>query len=403
MFESDRPLASRGLGFRMTLRWLEVSHLLAAFGLSCLVLAALFWREEGLLLPPWMFYTVTAGTVLALAQVLRPLLVEVYAQFHYREKFALFLVYAVMMDLPWLLGMKGWSHAFAVLVSTLGFLCIHPIGFGRLYAVTLLVLFGTHVREPIPPFPLSALWMLLFLLALRLEYVRFRMERYRREGRIGLRGVMAGALFGAVMPWVLGLMVLIVSVAWTGGDVRQLTFSPPMQSTAPMGPVTPSEVLVDAIILIALIIVSLLLIQWIEKKLRRRQSAKVPTEEDLLEANELREEVALGEEPRQAEETGADPRSRVLARFRRFCEALSPIGLQRASNETAGEYFQRLRLSVLEGWGLDAADVGLFNRSCYSDAPVAESEANGFDVRVSRAEMKLRESVRRERDPEEEE
>ncbi|MBI5153643.1 DUF4129 domain-containing protein [Candidatus Poribacteria bacterium] len=363
-------------------------HVSAAWVVVAGAAFALFWHGAwGDLLPAGV-HALLAAVALAAGYFSRHSMRDVISQMGYREKFLLFICHMGAMMVPVVIGVREAGHSISILLLLLSLQTFSAVGFGRIYAVAIVVVLERASSiEPLPLF-FAPVWMLALLVAFRAEFVRFRLEQHGLgEGtlaRSALRETMR-AVFG---PWFAGVAVLLGAWFLLGAARRGLVFTGDVGTLAlPAGPVTMPSLIWDAVVLVALITGSLFLLAWIEQFLRRRSPGASQLEEEIAAAGEsraMRETAALSE-PDFLE--SQDARGQVVRRFRLLAERFGEIGLGRRKDETAVEYVDRLTQSFPGGVRFFNATRTVFNAACYSRNRVTDDDFREFGRAADQAEL----------------
>lgn len=362
----------------------EVMQLTATWVLCATAIATGFWGRSTDSLAAVLLYSTICGVMLILARLLRVLLADILGQFHYREKFALFLVHLGVMLVPWFVGFRGWNHALAAVLCLMCLQAINRLMFGRIYAVSLLLLLMHLVDFDVPPFPIVAAWMLAFLAAIRCEAIRFALESHGQSHGLGLRDAVRESIVPVGVTWLAGVGVFFAAQTSFGEERRALNLTPgTMRGAGELGPVTFGSFAFDAILLAGLIIATLVTLHWLDSKLRRTKKG-LSEEEELLGGREERQqrESAVVEEPRYDEDAG--PRGRVLRRFRLFARAT-----MRRDGETPREFLDRLADGLGGGDSVPPSVVPVINRAAYSKLPLSDDEAGELIRRLDAMEEEL--------------
>ncbi len=152
-----------------------------------------------------------------------------------------------------------------------------------------------------------------------------------------------------------------------------------------------SEVLWQSFFLVVGIIALLLLLNWLDKKLRRR-GGRVESPEGMLASTLGERSAPVGEALGLSLADVEGTRERILAAFRQFAEQVGRLGFGREDHETAEEYWARLaqeapRLDQLLDRGTPA-----FNKACYGLEMPTEAEAEEFVGEVEAGLEQLREA-----------
>ena len=363
---------------RLSIVWVERLHLLFA-GMLCFAsfLVAFHWMD--------LFGWALAGgmgvlclAALGIGHALRIGLEDLYRQFHYREKFLLFLIHmALVIIVRYVAGITDWSMVLGILLAFLCLQGINAVFFGRIYAAAAAIVFlEAGFGDPPPPASLLVGWLILLMLSIRFGYVRFRLERFGTEKGVDLYETLRRSIVISFVPAIIGYAAFWVCSRW----MTQRTFSIQPPAAPPAGTdvsISYSQIFWESFFFVACIIGLLALLNWLEKKLRRRKGT-AGIEEEM--APTTVREYALGEmdEGRLAVDEAGGPRERILTAFRRFADQLGRLNHGRHEDETAEEFFDRIGgvFPVLSG--LEATAASPFNRACYDDETLTDQEAESF-------------------------
>ncbi len=356
--------------------WASI-HLFKTWLVCTLALVIALSSGGSLHIPPVLLFSAACGVGLWLSHRLSAPLGDFLHQFQYREKFLLFLAHCGAMMIPWLLGYRGWEFAWGVLISLLCFQGVGRIEFGRIYAVSLILVVPRLLYPPQPSFVLTALWFLFLLMAFRAEHVRFRLDGFGHGEGTTLRDTFMETLLGCVFPWVIGVCAWGIGASWYGDRIRVPVFDSGAMDAGRgnIGPVAPTDLLWDVVMVIALMVALVLSIYWLDKYLRTRRGKRTPLGEDVGEGRETRSASGLKDFPLSLEEPGTDPRGRVLARFHALSTRLTRVGINRGEDETALEYMYRVAGEMHEP---SRSMAPIFDRACYSENEISEEDAGVF-------------------------
>jgi hypothetical protein len=362
----------------------ELIHVVATGVLATLALAISFRVADAGVSGALLLYGVLAWGGLLLARAARTFLLDLFAQFHYREKFALFLAHGVVMLVPWTLGFRGWNHAFAAVLALLCLQAVHALGFGRVYAMTVLMVLAHLPGREATPFALAGAWMLALLACVRVEHIRFTLERHPSSRGLPLRDALAGSFLPIVLSSGLGLVVWLASASLFRGQRRPLVLEVGvLRGAGDIGPVGGGGYLFDAVLLVGMIIGALVVLQWIERKFRRRRAS--PGQEETLGVTELRHDRTVPTEMAPQFDEEGDARGRILRRFRQLGHALA-----RRDDETPREFLGRLTTA---GDPLPGFVPALLDRAAYSRLPVDDAQAAELLARLDAWETQVREET----------
>ena len=221
---------------------------------------------------------------------------------------------------------------------------------------------------------------------LRAHHVAFRLLRHSRGAGTPVGAALWESARSIAPPVVVASAAALAAALLWDGDIRQIVLAGTQPGPVAVLPVEQQDgLLLDLLILATLIGLALAALAWFEKFLRfeRKPGAdEGPVHLAVGESTRGREGPAEAPE-REAE--GADPRGRVLRRFRKMALALGKVGLGRRPSETPAEYAARLATPPASEPGLSGS-IGVFNRACYSSAEISEQEAGLFEQAAGAAE-----------------
>ncbi len=384
---------------RFTASQCDLVHRLVVALMCYCALSIAFWESGGWMHPAVYFFLTLCIGGLYVGRKLGMLMVEFFAPFQYREKFALFLGHLVLMGIPWYLGFKGWNYIWSVLLALQCGQTINRVVFGRLYAVSFLLLFGPLCSGIQPPFVFVTSWMLFLLLAMRLKFLNFRLLESRHPGRsLAFWESIRFTIPSVFLPWTAAVALYFWFAVLLQGKLRVPQFDEGVWGkNARMGPVEYSDLIWDAVFIMAIIIGLLVLMYWIEHQLQKLRSAEGTEIEDMYATHEGRDEVS-GSEPKPLEEPfGDDARGRILARFRAYYRQLGQTGWGRRSDETVWEYLNRLATELLHNEPIPSTMGPLFDRACYSSEAISNEEAEKFLRAADESERQMMSAVESKR------
>lgn len=321
------------------------------------------------------------------------LLGDLYRQFQYREKFALFLLHCCLFLAPYfLLGVRDWTVCFGVLLVILSFETIDRMWFGRVQALCVwLVLQAAFSAsgETAPPGSLVALWSFLLLLALRFYHVRFRLEQEGQRRGVALGLLLRRSAAACLIPPLLGYAAWFLADRYLQPRTFTIVLEPAAVGAGEMALTLP-QLFWRGLAIMAVILLCLAALSWLEKKLRRKKSS-IPEVEGDLAATEQRVARAreFDELLKREEVTGA--RRRVIAALADFSRALETAGLARREAETVAEFLARLDALQPEQGRLAAQAAEPFHVACYDQRAMTDKEADAFEDLLRRHLPRLQE------------
>lgn len=332
---------------------------------------------------------------LTIARAIRRQLSDLYRQFQYREKFALFLVHLGVLFVPYILGLRDGTMLAILFITFLSLQGVNNLFFGRILFVQTLVVFFALYHAPLPPPWLVAAWLAAFLLAARIGHLRWRIQAHPDCSGIGPDGFVRRTLLAILIPPAVGWMTWELALL-SGMTRRQLAFAQPVDegpSPTPLAIPTPIS-LWQAAFFIAAIIASLVLLWWLDKQLRSRRQGEameevIGTADARLLTPPEREDASL------PVDKSAGPRQQVIDTFLGFSRHLEKMGLARGESESADQWLARLGHHAAT---IDDSIPLIFNKACYSTLEVTGSEAQQFMTVIEKHRGAIQARLEAERD-----
>jgi len=389
------PRSSDGL--HLDDRFFAAVHRLLVLALAATAFAAVWWRDDFSTLLRPLIYTLGFAAGLMFSRAFHLALYDFFNQMQYRERLLVFVIHLAIFFVPILVGYGDWMDGLAGVLVMMSFQAVREIHYNRIYAVAGLLVFVRALWLPLPPTVVVSLWMLLLLMAIRVEYVRFRLEKYSSGLGLRPRAFMGESVMTIALPWGIATVAYSILALTMEGLTRELDLEARGTVTSTeVGPVSVSSILFDAIVIIASIITALVMLQWLERKLRRKRKGETLGEDDIGHASEERRPREAPEPPPREEPDDGSPRARLIARFRAFLAEMSRAGIPREEGETAPEYLERLahRANGLPEW---QRATGGFDRACYSELPITERDADQVISLLDQIEPTLKEQKAEEK------
>ncbi len=359
---------------RLPLQQIEIIHLVST-ALSCWLANMVVWSSSGT-----MGQAVAAGIgllcliALRLGQAVRPLLQDFYKQFHYREKFALFLFHVLVFLFVWIISFQFILPL--MLASLLVFLCLQGINsvfFGRIHALTtLMVVMGCMDVVSPPVASIVMLYFVAILSALRFGHIRWRVEKYGTGHGVELRDLLMRTISIVMIPPLIGWGAYLISVKFL--NPRHLVFDRgAISNDGSTGFVSISSLIFDAFMICLIIGVVAVLLNWLDKKLRKKGKA-APVDLDGIATNEQRRKINPDEIGDLEVVQSQGPRERIIGAFRSFSARAADFGFGRPESETAAHWMEHLPPIDNKG----EVHPLPFEKACYSESDISEEEANSF-------------------------
>ncbi len=367
-------------------------HSAAAWRLASVVLAWLCFAS-GVLLAGWgtawgavFVWAPLAAVGLYLATALRLAILDMVAEFTYRERFGAFLVHVVAFFAPVLfLGLKGPAHALGALGALIAFHAATPSHYGRLLACSGALVVAAYTRMDQPPAGFGPIWALLALLTVRCLHVRFTLEEEGDARGPDMTFEVRQMLPAVGLPMLAGLLVFAAAAAFL--EPRALSFrAGDVQSPyRPIGPVSSTSAFFDAAMVVVLVVVLLVLLNYLQSLLRNLKNGA--GDEGVPLGGRARVLAdALAAEDRLADEATTGARDRILRAFRRLVKGLASAA-PRSPHETPVEYARRVA-RISERTELASAQASTFDVACYSPQDVTEQAAGDYEGYVA-SELEL--------------
>jgi hypothetical protein len=358
------------------------AHLLFCWLLGSLaVFATAEWRDLGEYLSLYILVCGVLGLVLWVSWGLRFVVHEATSQLGVREKFAAMLVFVVLGVFPRFMGIEDFSVPLMIYLILSATLCVNPTSYGR-YVLFCMALVGTETLFDPPIANLYLLgFMVLLVLTLWLEYVRFRLES--ESNGIPLSPLV---LIPGILPnLLLSLLVALLTLGIAGPSMVTRVPGPPELQSNPnrqevdLSSDTLTQLFTDAAIILVVIIILLVLMNWIERRFRVRKNSRPLVDDRLGATYEGRLKKRGEEQDTLREKTETEARARIIQRFREYITVLSRYGWSRRETETPREYFQRTAYKLLaHDRELDPRLSKLYNRACYSPEEITPDDAKDF-------------------------
>ncbi len=369
---------------KVSLFWLETLHL-ALTALTCW--ASIFIAFQ------WMGSFGTAvsfglgGLVLiglVIGRFLQIPLGDLYRQFTYREGFFLMLVHFAVLIMPRMLfGIRDMATLTCILMIFVSLQSINAIWYARLYAVTgALVLLTILLGEPLPPVWALALYMYLVLITFRLDYLRFRVEKYGEERGVELKSSVLRSFWKTAIPVLIGLGVYMAMTPYLVR--RKLKLDPGMiERDGTDVFMSYSEVIWNAIFMTGAIIVLVLLLNLLDKKLRKRQVQPEIDEEGPV-TNVREFERQAQEESRLVLDEPSGPPQKILNAFKEFEHRMTTFGLNRQEEETVEQYFKRVTKTMELSFEDEERIPDPFNLAVYNMNEPSSEDAEYFETELTK-------------------
>jgi hypothetical protein len=297
-----------------------------------------------------------------------------------RDSVLFFLAHGMVLVLPSLVGFGDWRVAVAALMAFVSFLAVDRLGFGRLHALSLVLVFLGVASQPLRSFPLLAAYGLFYLLSLRLQHLSERLDQFGEGRGLPIVPAFIQTIGWVVVPWAVATAFLAWLTPVMADQTRYLVFDWGGRSVPAVSleATSSGELLRDLAILALLVAAMTAAIWWFERQLglrRRGNGTEQPI--SLTSATSLIEPVRHASAAPHREDLG-DARGRIVARFRSLAAEFTRLGFGRARSETAPEYITRVQHEVGKADLSPDEPLSAFERACYSSLSVSDSEADAF-------------------------
>lgn len=316
---------------------------------------------------------------LVLSSSIRLVLMDLYRQFHYREKFVLFLLHVAVIIVPrFMFGIDEWGVLFGILLL---FLCVQAFDFvyySRIYAFAgVAVLQAIIFGETAPSVLLVALWYVSLMLAIRFGHIRFRIDAFGEGRGVYIGEMLRRTVVPVVLPVVVGLGAWYLAPYVV--SPRRIEFDPGMIARDGTDVnISYSQLIWESFLIMFIVIALLLVLHYLDKKLKlRRKGKQIEINTAASSIRAYRRVMIPGNELIVSHEAG--PRERIISAFRQFNETLGKINLGRAEQESIEDYMARLAGHYSAFRVLATSALKPFNKACYGEDSPTISEAESFE------------------------
>lgn len=329
-----------------------------------------------ILLPLYLF-------LFLLVTLYRPFLLDLTASLQYRERLGIFFIHLAFFALPQsYLKHSNIIVGLSVLNIPLIFFLLRPHNFCYFYLNNILIfLLGLFYTSS---FPIFAFWLFINILLITfiIDNVAFKFEKYattleKIDWRVLGKPILWGILFVSISTFSLSIftpeletrrLYILKSLATTTYSAKPLK---------PLDETTLLELAFSLFLLIVIVFVLLALLNWINKKLRRRRS---PDSALLKPSSTIAhfKKILRDTFARSFRISLADPRSAIIYYYNALCEEMAHLDLKREPYITPKDYEVILRekfhpLNDVLGYLRKT-----FELAKYSTVPLTENDAQTY-------------------------
>lgn len=283
-----------------------------------------------------------------LVTLYRPFLLDLTASLQYRERLGIFFVHLAFFALPQsYLKQSNLIVGLAVLNLPLIFFLLRPHNFCYFYLNNILIfLLGLFYTSR---FPILAFWLFsnILLITFIIDNVAFKFDKYattldKVNWTVLIKPTLWGVLFVSISTFFLSIFTpeLVPRRLYILKSPATSTYS--TQPLKPLDETTILELTFSLFLLIVTVFFLLALLNWINKKLRRRRSPDTallkPSSTIAHFKKILRDTFA-----RSFKISLADPRSAIIYYYNALCEEMAHLDLKREPYITPKDYEVILR------------------------------------------------------------
>jgi hypothetical protein len=286
-------------------------------------------------------------------------------------------------------------------MAFVSFVSVDKLGFGRLHAISLVLVFLAIASQPLGSFALLATYGLCLLLSLRLQHLSERLEQYGEGRGVPVVPAFLETLTWVILPWAAATALFAWLTPRMAERTRFLDFNWGQRVTSVeyFKPSSTNELLRDLLILAVLVAAMIFTVWWFERHLvfRRRSKSSGPSV-NLTSATSTVIAMESGSVAPRREDLH-DARGRILQRFRSLAGEFARMGFPRTRSETASEFIGRVQSTVGQEGMTPGESMSVFERACYSPLSVTDSEAEAFFAWATGAEKAVNERSKKQKPP----
>lgn len=265
----------------------------------------------------------------------RELLNDLFVQFQYKEKFALFLGHLFFFLSPTFLGIMSFSLSAILMNFPLLLTLLRPHNFVRLYFWNSLILSCVILYNPNISIYYLFVFIILLTITMLFDYFFFKTEIYNETRKIKVKELAGIILSFVLFPSIIGLGMsfLIPEMQPVKFDElfkNQRHFIETQQKSQSL-----LRILIEAIILILLISLMLALLNYIQKKLIKKKVILPKGSQARIDEYEPKYTNLI---KKKIFSVGNDIRSKIIHLYNLFIEETGEAGFKRKISSTPSEY-----------------------------------------------------------------
>ncbi|MCX7766303.1 MAG: DUF4129 domain-containing protein [Candidatus Sumerlaeia bacterium] len=333
---------------------------------------------------PVYFYILTPIYLFLFILVIiyRPLLLDLTASLQYRERLGIFFIHLAFFALPQTyLRQSNVIVGLSVLNLPLIFFLLRPHNFCLFYLNNILIfLLGLFYSSRLP---ILAFWLFnnILLITFIIDNIAFKLEKYvtsleKIDWTVFSKPALWGMLFVSISTFLLNLFTpeLVPRQLYILKSSAISTHSaPPLK---PLDEKTILELAFSLFLLIISVFVLLAMLNWINKKLRRRpkHSALLKPSSTIAHFKKILRDTFA----RSFRISLADPRSAIIYYYNALCEEMAHLDLKREPYTTPKDYEAILRKQFYPLAEVLGYLRRTFELAKYSTATLTEKDAQSY-------------------------
>lgn len=302
----------------------------------------------------------------------KTLITDFVSEFHYREKFAFFLVHLVFFFMPMFIGIRSFTvSAIAVNFPLLLFL-LRTQNYARLYFWNSIILLSVFLFNPrISPIYIFIFTGLLFTCMI-LDYFHFKASAYNDDRKIKFRELFFVLILFAGIPTLIGFIISHFIPMMTPVNAKDL-FYKSIKYSGPSG--TPNisalKLMIEGMILVILISVALALLSWLQSKLTKRKAVIV---KGVKSSVHEKEKFFPTKAKKKVYEVAGDIRSKIIHLYNIFVADMYELTPEKKTYQTPLEYAQFYSEQNPERAANIHNLTQIFERAKYGDEEMFQSD-----------------------------